>query len=1246
MGERDQLVRRIEERIARYEESGRPDHVASLEALTEAGALLRLLASRGDGHRREGTFALGRLFWSRFSARPGSDEGWTDLSTAFELANRLCDGNPLAMPDYFRQGLQGPHRSHVEAYATAADDHRAEERLAHAERIVRLPPSQRTGEEVQQAAEDSRQALRHIPVTAPNYPTLLSIKGHALALLFHEDGSLALLEEAERVRRQVLALCSPDEPDRAEALSNLIFCLQRRWEHLQDPAAVRECASLARELANALPEDPERRLMAQFWLGRSLRALAEDSGDTELLELSVTLLRGAAETAAELHDVQARVDAASELCSALLHRYRTHRSLPDLREALAAATLASSVPHPGLTAALTKRMVVASELVEATHEQQAMLETAQLAKDAVEMATEQGVDPLPYHRQLIDFLSRFHKLSGNRDWLWQAVVAARDARTATPPDHPDRPVILTWLCSTLLDHYEAQPNHTTLNEALRAGQEAFHLSREDAPERGHHLLEFGRALYLAAAVPHSHRRAYVAFARAITEEALEATPSGHPDRWAVLNQLGACLYGSFQLDGTEEHLTRAVAVTREALQEAESLSQGRAERANSLNHLTTYLSTLAEHEVDEGHGDEALETARRAAAAAPDNGWMHRTLGDMLKDRYERERLGPERARQTLDEARQALTTAAGAAGVSPLYRIDACRSLAWAHMTAQDVPGALEALEQAVALLPRVSSRLLWRPERQYGLAQTSGLAAEAASVAVAVGRPERAVELLEQARGTMLAQTMDRRGMMAILEESDPELATSYDNLLQRAELYDTDPNDLTIVEIPIPPGEEGEALRSLRPPTRAGGEGSGDRSAEAVYQHAYAQVEAELQLMERQWEHLLPRIRRIPGLEDFMLPLSATVMRQEVAQGPIVMVNASRYGGHVLIVTESQVRGVPLEGVDETTVADQVDRLDRARRSLALPSLRDRKEGQQTLSALLAWLWEHIAGPVLDALGHTDPIASDSTGPRIWWCPIGAAAQLPLHAAGHHTETSFQSVPRTVLDRAVSSYTPTIRALRHARRTRGRHGTETGGHGDVLIVSVPEVPGLEGSALHGALAEARRVGELIPRSRHLSGADAHFAAVHHALHSHGMVHLACHGISDWGDPNASRLLLHDHDEHPLTVGLVAKSHLPGAALAYLSACDTTQGAPGLHDEALHITSAFQLAGYRRVIGTLWPVDDEAARHIAGAFYATLTRAGTAPPRPEQTFHALHHAVRELRNQCGGRSPSLWAGHVHVGI
>ena len=290
------------------------------------------------------------------------------------------------------------------------------------------------------------------------------------------------------------------------------------------------------------------------------------------------------------------------------------------------------------------------------------------------------------------------------------------------------------------------------------------------------------------------------------------------------------------------------------------------------------------------------------------------------------------------------------------------------------------------------------------------------------------------------------------------------------------------------------------------------------------------------------------------------------------------------------------------------------------------------------LRAWLWDVVAEPVLTALGRTAPPSEDEPWPRIWWCPVGVMAHLPMHAAGHHEDVVGAAGPdhprRTVLDRVVSSYTPTVRALAFARAHPPTGGTAT------LIAAVPDAPGA--ARLPGVVQEADAILGLIPQALRL--AHPVRDEVLAALASHPVAHFACHGLADWNDPAASRLILHDHRTRPLTVAAISSLRLTGA-LAYLSACETMSANLRLTDEALHLTGAFHLAGYQNVIGTLWRVSDDAAQQISQAFYAYLTKDGSAPPDAGVAARGLHHAVRALRAEFPDR-PTLWMAHTHTGV
>nr|WP_308201414.1 CHAT domain-containing protein [Sphaerisporangium perillae] len=236
-----------------------------------------------------------------------------------------------------------------------------------------------------------------------------------------------------------------------------------------------------------------------------------------------------------------------------------------------------------------------------------------------------------------------------------------------------------------------------------------------------------------------------------------------------------------------------------------------------------------------------------------------------------------------------------------------------------------------------------------------------------------------------------------------------------------------------------------------------------------------------------------------------------------------------------------------------------------------------------------------------------------------------------------------PRTVMDRVVSSHTPTVRALDHARRRRRAPDPRA------LVVCVPHAPGTP--ELREVEREAGRVRARFGEALTLTGSQAVRAAVLRGLGDASHVHFACHGVTDREDPSRSRLLVHDHEETPLTVSDIFRLRLEHAELAYLSACDTAR-TPKVPDEPVHITGAMQIAGYPHVIGTLWNVDDAIAADIASDFYAELAVPGTEPAGTEPAGSgaglppaaALHAAVRRVRDRYPG-APTLWAAHIHAG-
>jgi CHAT domain-containing protein len=79
------------------------------------------------------------------------------------------------------------------------------------------------------------------------------------------------------------------------------------------------------------------------------------------------------------------------------------------------------------------------------------------------------------------------------------------------------------------------------------------------------------------------------------------------------------------------------------------------------------------------------------------------------------------------------------------------------------------------------------------------------------------------------------------------------------------------------------------------------------------------------------------------------------------------------------------------------------------------------------------------------------------------------------------------------------------------------------------------------------------------------------------------------------------------------------------------------------VHLVSAFQLAGFPHVIGTLWEINDRIAVQITQKFYRALS-AGGAVLDTTAAAHALHRAVLHVRDKYP-EVPSIWAAHIHTG-
>ncbi|MFE3250759.1 CHAT domain-containing protein [Streptomyces sp. NPDC059209] len=765
--------------------------------------------------------------------------------------------------------------------------------------------------------------------------------------------------------------------------------------------------------------------------------------------------------------------------------------------------------------------------------------------------------------------------TGDPAHLHTCVSKLREALALAGPGHPYRTAVHSTLGVALRVRYEYAGELSDLEAAVRHCRSAAEAGDANAGTEagagaettaGHHH-NLGLALRLR-------------YQRLGESDDMAHALRGH--RTAVArSDAGTVGFAAFQL-GLGNALGQALAEAGTFLPSPADVARARAERMAAFAAAAEHAGTpetaalaqagragaLASANATPAEYVTAARELRRTLAALPEG---HPLLA---KCRFQLGRVLMELSVRELDHRHLpealVLHRAASSQGTADTWvRLAAAMFRGTAAMALESPHEAADAYALAVELLPRLARPQLALSDVEFGLASTTSLASDAAACAWRAGDPGRALRLLEMGRGVLLAQGVHNRGDLAELRSLDAALA---DRLTALRAFFDRGE-----------PGAEGD-LRHVRA---------------------------------REWEELLAEIRVL--LPDFWRPPPLDALLEQGSRGPVVVVNVSHYGSAAFLLTPARTGGglrvLPLPLLTPDAASSHSAALRSALTLLADPGtdLLAHPVQQTRIRDVLAWLWDAVVSPVLDALGPAE---------RVWWVPTGPLAVLPLHAAQPPGRPG-------VLDAVISSYAPTVAVLAHARRPR-RHAPPPS---SALIAAVPAAPGYR--YLHRADEEARYVARLFPEGRLLLGGAAHRDALEEGLRAHpATFHFSGHGVGDPLAPSAGRLLAADG---PLTVADVAALDLPGAHLAYLSACATAHAGLHLPDEALHLTSAVQMAGYRHVVGTLWPVDDTESLMRVRAFYGH-------PLWSTDPALALHDTVVTARDT-HPLAPSHWAGHVHSG-
>lgn len=757
---------------------------------------------------------------------------------------------------------------------------------------------------------------------------------------------------------------------------------------------------------------------------------------------------------------------------------------------------------------------------------------------------------------------------------------------------PDLPKPLTDLCVMYRERYQRLGEVADVRRAIESGEQALAMlpdgdARRTVPASMLNLAY--RYLHEATQEPAQLRRA-IDYGRL----AVATSPAGSPDQASALANLSPALQRLYEHTGLLSDLQQAIDVDEEALA---LLPDGHPARVTSLSNLCVAYRCRAEHTEASADRRHAIDLGEQALAAIPADDPTRvvtiRTVSATYRDHFKHHR--------DIADLNRAIELAHLALDTLPADHPDRYRHLSELNTVYQlraqhsgdaaDMRRGIGFQEQALGYLPQ---------DHPMVAMVSANLGQAHHQFATTTGRP-----LNEDRLGPLIDVIVDSAATASTTQQVRSyhvagRVATVLGDHVRAAALLDSAAALLSSV----PPPTTNWRDREFRVGQYTGLVRESIAAHCAIDDPAGAVEVAELS------RGILLTAERDAGAGTVRAP-SFAELRAAAGDGVVVLVNTNlRQGEAIIVTTTGDPVLVPLPDLGGDRLHERVQQLIDVNQQRGFAAALHQR---RVIPEIVGWLWDVAVGPILDALPATR---------RVWWLPTDLLGLFPWHAAGHPGAPG-------ALDTVISSYTATLGTLAHARSrppaTERRQ----------LTVAVRDAPG--STSLPATVSEAEHLHAAHPGLPLLIGEHATADTVLAALREATWAHFACHADADLLVPSRSGIQLHDEI---LSLSEIGGLRLADAELAYLSACSTANPGITQADESLHLASAFQMAGFRHVIATLWPIADDIAAATAREIYRHLD--GT--PSADAAAVAVRRATLELRATRPDR-PDLWASLIHNG-
>ncbi|PGH09864.1 hypothetical protein AJ79_05590 [Helicocarpus griseus UAMH5409] len=1072
-------------------------------------------------------------------------------------------------------------------------------------------------EDIEEAIQLGQTGLELTPLDHPRRASLLSNLGLYFSSLYEKTGAREDLEKAIQLARDAANVTSHEHPDYYLIYAgNLSAELINRYEMTLAPEDLEEAINLNREALAKTPDDHPRRTRRLENLSFTLGTRFERFGDASDLDSAVSLAEEAVREASD--SSQSCSESLECLAHALSTRAQRTQNIRDLERALEleqeGLNLISEERFDRLRCLNRMGNLSMYRSLMTSDNPEDLERSIQIGRGILDHVAPENPARSKFLESLsLGLTSRFRRFGTISD-IEEAIELCRAAVDSSFPNHPKKAARLDLLSRLLADLFGITEVMEYLEESISLGLKAVDLAPVGCPGRVGFLNNLGTHY----AELYDRRQHLPILEEAIQYEtyALDATPCGHPDRVALFHNLSYSYGQKYLKTRTMEDQQKAIQFGRMAMEITPLTHPG---RTSCLDNLGERLKDRFERTKEREDLNQCIQLGIETLAATPHNlpnRAMYLTnLGFRLK-------YCEGEVNSAINEHMNPLnlfTEALESSNAPPLDRIKGGQAAFYCLISQENWERARLVADSVMGLLQTLMLRWIPRDDQQYLLKHLARFSSAACAVVLQTnGTPAEALGVLEQGRGIIASFVMDSQGEIPELGEKEPDLHSSYVTLSKRVHSrfanrrrrLSTESNQLGQIIVSQPAISEG-----------------------------IAQHRRDIEKM----EHLESHIRTLQGFEHFLLPLTPDRLTILGEDGPVVTFNVTKQRSDALIITAAEVIGLNLPALRYSDLEEIVRKLvGKERLSRGTPSTQSQRNKE--LQKILEWLWDVSVKPVLHRLDLLKAHDKTSLLPRIWWVTSGFMGLTPIHAAGNlHQSTA---------DFVVSSYTPTLKALKHSRQRQTKL-ISLAEAPKMLIVSMPETEGKNN------LKTAREVASIKTHFGRFETTIAELPSKSEVLNKikkHHIVHFACHGSADPINPSESSLLLrsdgHGAGPQRLTVRDLSNLVHDKAQLAYLSACSTAENtAEDLIDEVIHIASAFQLIGFPGVIGTLWEANDKASVIVSGDFYKRLAIAldnSSKDINRGLTAYAFHQAVISLRlTSCRKTSgdPLFWAPFIHIG-